>query len=111
MINFQFVVGGLIECCAITFHPEIPSGLLHHPFLEHGIQCSYPAAVHCTSEGSLISVEMFVNSSKVMVFQLLLKPYVCILSDLCFFIGLHKLSLLVLSISLDNSELTNCQLR
>lgn len=111
MINSQLVVGGLIECCTITFHPEIPSGLLHHPFLEHGIQCLYAAAVHCTSVGCLISVEMFINSKKVNVFQLLLKPYVYILSDLCFFFGLHELSSLVASISLDNSELTYCQLR
>lgn len=106
MINSQLVVGGLIECCTITFHPEIPSGLLHHPFLEHVIQCSYPAAVHCTSEGCLLSVEMFINSSRVNVLQLHLKPYVYDLSDLCSFIGLHKLSSLLASISLDNSELT-----
>lgn len=109
MINSQLVVGGLIECCTIHFHPEIGSGLLHHPFLEHGIQCSHTAAVQCSSKGCLISVEMFINSSKVNVLQLLLKPYVYILSDLYFFIGLHKLSSLVASISWDNSDY--CQLR
>lgn len=106
MINSQLVVGGLIECCTITFHPEIPSGLLHHPFLEHVIQCLYPAAVHCSSEGCLISLEMFINSSKVNVLQLLLKPYVYVLNDLCSFIGLHELSSLVASISLNSSVLT-----
>lgn len=102
MINSQLLVGGFIGYCTITFHLEIPSGLLHHSFFEQGIQCSCPAAVHCTSEGCLISVEIFINSSKVSVLQLLLKPYVYILSDLCFFIGLHKLSSLAASIYLDN---------
>lgn len=90
-------MSGLIGCCTITLKDCYTT---HSWNTEYSVHIWLPCTVFLKAASSLWKyVYKFFKSHCTL---LLLSSILCILDDLCFFFGLHKLSFLVANITLDN---------